>query len=77
MKKWLVVGLLTLLFSCKRNSSSSSIPDEVLMSFNDTYPEAEKVKWASDNESYKVSFKEGGITKEVIYELNGTFVKEE
>jgi hypothetical protein len=77
MKKWLVIGLFTLLFACNRNSSSANIPDDVLMAFNDTYPEAEKVKWESKNDSYFVTFREDNTFKEAIYQFDGTFVKEE
>jgi hypothetical protein len=77
MKKWVIIGLFTLMFACQRNSSRGYIPNDVLMAFNDTYPEAEKVKWEAHEESYLVRFRDGGETKEAVYQLDGAYVKEE
>lgn len=80
MKNWIFIGLLAaglspLLTSCANNVATSKVPEDVVTSFNNRYPNARNVKWEMDDGNYKASFMEGVKEKEAVYQPDGDLVR--
>lgn len=71
MKKLsILLGLLAITFS----SFAKDVNEEVLKVFHNTYPDAKKVSWSEDKDSYMVFFTKNNISFRVIYDTEGNIV---
>jgi hypothetical protein len=78
MKKLIILGLLAFSFgSCTRTIEQSSVPSNVLNSFNQRYPDASNVRWQEEDDNFAVRFREGKTRKEAEYRPDGRLVKVE
>jgi len=56
-------------------SSVAAAPgSKIIQAFNETFPNAENVKWADDKAGYFVSFYQSGNFEKVLYSKEGEFV---
>ena len=51
-----------------------SINEKLLLSFKQTFPDAEQVKWMEQGDKYTVNFKENGILTKIDYDKDGNFI---
>lgn len=79
MKNVLIIAVMLLGFACsdKTTVSSTGVPDEVVASFNNRYPDAKDVTWKMNNDGlYEVQFEDGtGKNRDVFYRSDGDLVR--
>ncbi|MBS1660256.1 MAG: PepSY-like domain-containing protein [Bacteroidetes bacterium] len=51
-----------------------SISDKLLQAFKQTFPDAQQVKWAEQEDKYMVNFKQGEILTKIEYDKEGNFL---
>jgi hypothetical protein len=51
-----------------------TISEKMLQAFKKTFPDAQEVKWAEQQDSYTVNFKQGDILTKVEYDKDGNFL---
>lgn len=55
-------------------SVAATPSSKLIKSFNETFPNANNVKWSDDKEGYFVSFTQNGNFEKVLYSKKGSFV---
>ncbi len=65
-----------LFFACERNQKDQ-VPERIRQNFNETYTNAEKVKWSLKKNSYEVDFYLENKHIEAEYDLEGNQIQEE
>lgn len=68
--------LLVFLFSCE-NNYEKEVPEEIRLSFKESYPNASDVVWSLKELGYEVDFKEESGAVELEYDKDGKIVEEE
>lgn len=61
--------------ACHKNIASNTVPVDVVTAFNQRYPDAERVKWETDDGMYEATFKINGNKENAYYEPDGTLVR--
>ena len=51
-----------------------TISEKMLQAFKKTFPDAQEVKWAEQEDKYTVNFKQGDILTKVEYDKDGNFL---
>jgi hypothetical protein len=51
-----------------------SISDKLLQAFKQTFPDAQQVRWAEQEDKYMVNFKQGEILTKIEYDKDGNFL---
>src|ERR1700754_4468201 len=51
-----------------------TISDKLLQAFKQTFPDAQQVRWAEQEDKYMVNFKQGEILTKIEYDKDGNFV---
>ena len=51
-----------------------TISDKLLKAFNQTFPDAQQVKWAEQEDKYMVNFKQGDVLTKIEYDKDGNFL---
>ena len=51
-----------------------SISDKLLQAFKQTFPDAQQVKWAEQEDKYMVNFKQGDVLTKIEYDKEGNFL---
>lgn len=71
MKK---LTFLTCLMAIVFSSFAKDVNEEVLKVFNHTFPDAQRVSWSEEKESYLVFFTKKDISYRVVYDKEGNVV---
>lgn len=71
MKKIFVLGAMALLSTGVFAESPTAVSEKVLRSFNETFTNAEQVKWHESDNSYSVRFFQGDVRYIVYYDFRG------
>lgn len=81
MKKIFIIGAVLFSFaSCRNNNlASTTVPESVVTSFNQRYPQAENVDWEFDDNDglYEAEFDQMGKRREAYYRPDGSLVRAE
>jgi hypothetical protein len=51
-----------------------TISDKLLQAFKQTFPDAQQVKWAEQEDKYMVNFKQGDVLTKIEYDKEGNFL---
>ena len=51
-----------------------TISDKLLQAFKQTFPDAQQVKWAEQEDKYMVNFKQGDVLTKIEYDKDGNFL---
>ena len=51
-----------------------AISDKLLQAFKQTFPDAQQVRWAEQEDKYMVNFKQGEILTKIEYDKEGNFL---
>ncbi len=51
-----------------------TISDKLLQAFKQTFPDAQQVKWAEQEDKYMVNFKQGDVLTKIEYDKEGNFI---
>ena len=51
-----------------------AISDKLLQAFKQTFPDAQQVKWAEQEDKYMVNFKQGDVLTKIEYDKEGNFL---
>ena len=81
MKNAIIISLLTVVFtiqSCEQKSESENVPEKVLTSFSDKFPDAKKVKWEMEDETeWEAEFKMNEKEYSANFKINGDWMETE
>ena len=56
------------------NDDNFTVSDKLLKEFKQTFPDAQQVKWAEQEDKYMVNFKQGEILTKIVYDKDGNFL---
>src|ERR1700754_211884 len=51
-----------------------AISDKLLQAFKQTFPDAQQVRWAEQEDKYMVNFKQGDVLTKIEYDKEGNFL---
>jgi len=76
MKNIVLIGMFALFATgaCNKSMQYSQVPEDVIISFNQRYPDATDTKWKEDGGLYEVRFKDGDTKKEATYSADGSLL---
>ncbi len=76
MKNIVLIGMFALfaIGACNKSTRYAQVPEEVIVSFNQRYPDASDVRWKEDDGLYQARFKDGRTKKEATYSENGSLL---
>jgi hypothetical protein len=55
-------------------AENATISDKLLAAFHQTFPDAQQVKWAEQEDKYTVNFKQNDILTKIEYDKDGNFL---
>lgn len=73
-KNLLITCCLVTLSAGAFANDSFTISDKLLKAFKQTFPDAQQVKWAEQEDKYMVNFKQGEILTKIVYDKDGNFL---
>ena len=65
---------LTLSAGVFATSTDGNISDKLLQAFHKTFPDAQQVRWAEQEDKYMVNFKQGDVLTKIEYDKDGNFL---
>ncbi|HEY4290731.1 MAG TPA: PepSY-like domain-containing protein [Puia sp.] len=75
IRKNLLVAVCLLSLSAGAFANENfTISDKLLQAFKQTFPDAQQVKWAEQEDKYMVNFKQGDILTKIEYDKEGNFL---
>ena len=74
MKKFLVLFYSLIIAFSSFAFNSKNINEELLKSFNGTFPNAREVTWTESAENYVVNFMDNGIRTRITFTKDGNFL---
>lgn len=73
-KYLLITGCLLSLSTGLFANKNFTISDKLLKAFKQTFPDAQQVKWAEQEDKIMVNFKQGDILTKIEYDKDGNFL---
>ena len=73
-KSLLITSCLLTLSAGLFANENFNISDKLLQAFKQTFPDAQQVKWAEQEDKYMVNFKQGDVLTKIEYDRDGNFL---